>query len=133
RIDLLIDAQRRSGDGRATYAVEAVAAGDHVALQLVFGALPAKAHARPGRVDIMHADIAGLEADLPARRQARGDQILHHLLLPVDGDRAPAGQLAERDPLALPFELKVEAVVYQPLARQPLAYARRVQQIDRAL
>ena len=69
----------------------------------------------------------------PAVREPRGDQILHHLVLAVDGDRATAGELAQRDAVALALELQVDAVVDEPFAVHPLADAERAQQIDRSL
>ena len=65
----------------------------------------------------------GLEAQLAAGLEPRGDQVLDHLLLPVDGDRAPAGQLGEVDPVALAAEAQLDAVVEHALALQPVADA----------
>ena len=42
------------------------------------------ADARPVGLEVVHADIIGLEHDLPARGQTRSDQVLHHLVLAVD-------------------------------------------------
>ena len=94
---------------------------------------PVRKRTRGRSVDAGKRDVLGLEQDRPARRQPRRDQVFDHLLLAVDRDRPPAGQLAELDPVALTCELEVNAVMDQPFALQPLADARRVQQIDRAL
>jgi len=53
--------------------------------------------------------------------QAGGDQILHHLLLPVDGDGAPAGELIEGDAVIVALEAERDAAMHEPLTVQPLA------------
>src|SRR5205085_4321022 len=56
------------------------------------------------------------------------DQILDDLRLPVDDDRA-AGQLAQRDVVALAVELQVDAAVDDPLAVEPVGQADFAQQL----
>src|SRR5439155_23705803 len=79
------------------------------------------------------ADLRDLEADLAAGVEPGPDEVLDDLVLSVDGDRLAAGQLAQRDPMGLPFEAEVDAVMDEALTPQPVADARLVQQIDRAL
>ena len=71
----------------------------------------------------VESHVGHLEAQVPAVAQARGDEVLDHLLLPVDGDRSPARELAEVDAMAPSIEAQLEAVVHQPFAVQALADA----------
>ena len=57
-----------------------------------------------------------------ASREPRADQILDDLLLAVDGDRAPAGQLGQVDAVTAASEAQLDAVMDQALAT---ACARR--------
>ncbi len=81
----------------------------------------------------MEADLLDLEDDAPARLQPGANQVLDHLLLAVDRDRAPAAELAQGDAMAPPLEPQLEAVVDQPLAPQAVGYPGLREQIDRAL
>src|SRR6185503_10967347 len=71
--------------------------------------------------------------DLPAVREACGDQILHDLVLAVDGDHATTGQLAQRDAVALAPELQIDAVVHEPFAVHAGAETEGPEQIDGSL
>ena len=117
----------------AAHAVVAVAAGDDVALQLAPAALVREADAGPLGLEIVDGDVGHLEEQRQARVEAEADQVLHDLGLAVDHDRAPAGQLAQRDPMPLAVELELDAVVDDALALQALARARLDEEIDRAL
>ena len=121
------------GDGLAAHAVEAVAAGDGVAAQLVVGAVVPEADAGRVGVDVVHADVVDLEQQLGARRQPRLDEVADHLLLAVDGDRGTAGQLRQRDPVPDAVEAQLEPLVHEPLAVQALAQPGGPQQVDGAL
>ena len=110
--------------------MEAVAAGDDVAAQLVVGSLVAEADARPLALEVVQRDVVDLEAQLAAGLQPRGDEVLDHLLLAVDGDRPPAGELGEVDAVPAPVEAQLEAVVDEALAVQALGDAGRVEQVD---
>ncbi len=78
-------------------AVEAIAAGDEVAFQhLLCAAGIAEAHARRRAVDAVQGDVLHFETDRPAGRDAGGDQVLHHFLLAVDGDRMTGEPPADR-------------------------------------
>jgi hypothetical protein len=93
----------------------------------------AEADHRTLAVDPLHRDRLGLEADLPAVAEPPCDEILHHLLLPVEGDRLPSGQLREVDPVARAEEPQLDPLVDETLALEPLADAGRLQQLDRAV
>jgi hypothetical protein len=113
--------------------VRAVAAGHEVAAELVIAAVLAVADERARRLEPGQLDSLDLEVDGAAGREARGDEVLYHLLLAVDGDRPPAGQIGERDAVAAAIEAEQDAVVDQPLALQPVGQPEAVQEIDGAL
>ena len=108
--------------------MEAVAAGDEVALEL----LAAEGDARSLAVRRVHRDVLDLEVDRDAAIEQRGDLVLDHLLLAVDRDLA-AGQPEHVDVEdALP-EAHVDAGVVKALAREPLSHPDRVQHVDGVL
>ena len=119
-------APERLGNGAATDAVKAVAAGDEVALELAAG-VPDRAAFRIDALDL------GLEVQREPGREPRGDQILDDLRLAVDHDRAPAGQLVHRDMVALAVELQVDAAVDDPLAVEPRCNSQLAEEVDGAL
>ena len=121
-------AQHAGRDGLAADAVEPVAAREHVAFDLVSAALVDEGDARPLRHEVVDRDVVRLEEELKPAPRAGGDQILDDLGLAVDHDRA-ARQLAKRHPMALPFELEMDAVVHDPLALEPRADADLAQQV----
>jgi hypothetical protein len=112
--------------------VEAVAAGDHVALELPVGAVVAIAHARALRIEAVHRHVVDLEQEREPRVEPRGDQVLHDLRLAVDDDRA-AGQLLHRHVVPLAAELEVDAPVDDPVGVHPRAHAGVPQQVGGAL
>ena len=58
------------------------------------------------------------------------DQVLDELGLAVDHDRPPAGEVAQRDPVALARELELDPVVDEALALQPLARTCLHEEVD---
>ena len=129
RILALVDGQHVV-DRRPADAVEAVAARDQVALERVPLALVRELDLRRLRV---HRHVGDLEVQRQPGLQPRADQVLDDLLLAVDRDRAAAGQIAQRDPVALAAEPQLDAVVDQPLAVHPLAEPDLVHQVHRRL
>jgi hypothetical protein len=85
------------------------------------------------RIDVVDADGLGLEQDLCPGNLARGDEILHHFVLRVDGDGLPAGQFREVDAMAGAAEAKLDAVMHQAFALQASSDTGLDQQIDCAL
>jgi hypothetical protein len=81
----------------------------------------------------VHAHAFHLEVQRPAGLEPRVDQVLHHLLLPVDRDRATAGQVAQRDAMAAAREAQLEPLVDKALALQPFANPGRHEEVDRPL
>ena len=108
--------------------MEPVAAGDHVAGELLRRAVVAEGDARAVGGKVVHRDVGGLEQDRLAGGEAGGDQVLHHLVLAVDGD-VPAGEGGEVDPVVAAGEAQVHAVVRQALAPQAVADAGGDQQV----
>src|SRR5215212_345673 len=133
RIVAGVDRQCAIGDGVAADSVRSVASGDDPAAQLLVGAVVAKADEGGVGVDGVDAHVLDLEEQRTACVQARLDEVLDHLLLPVDRDRPPAGQLGERDAVAAALEAQLEALVDEPLAVQALADAGLGEDVDRAL
>ncbi len=82
---------------------------------------------------IVNSGVRGLEDDLPARRKARSDQILHHFVLSVYGDGAAAGELVHIDTMAAAVKTKFDTVMNQTFAPQTLAGTGLMEQIHGAL
>src|SRR5262245_65933799 len=81
----------------------------------------------------MNAHVLDLEDYLCARVDPRIDQVLDDLGLAVDRDGAPAGQFMHIDAMATPAKTQFDAVVDEPLSPHPLADARFVEDVHRAL
>src|SRR5690606_22299593 len=62
----------------------------------------------------------------------RGDEILHHFVLPVNRDAA-AGQGGEIDPMAFAEDIKEDTVMEQAFAFQAITDTAFNQEIDRTL
>ena len=81
----------------------------------------------------MHACVLDLEMQPGAGRNARGDQILHHLLLPVDRDRAPSRELVEGDAMIRALEAQRDAAMDEPFAVQARTESGLAHEVDGAL
>jgi hypothetical protein len=81
----------------------------------------------------VHRHVLDLEADVAARLQPGGDEVLDHLLLAVHGDGSAGHELVEGD--AVPFAVvpELDAVMGQPFAKQALAHAGLDERVDRPL
>ena len=113
--------------------MEAVAAGDDVALEHALLAGVTEADRRALGLDAVEAHVADLEEQLRPGGEPGGDQVLHDLLLAVDRDPAPARELGERDAVALAVEAQLDPVVHEPLALEALPHAHLDQQVHGAL
>ena len=116
RIHALVNLQLIRWDGWLADAVRSVAPRDEIARHLVREPIVLEADLRQARIKISNADVVDLEEQGPIGRVARADQILHHFVLPVDCDGAAAGQVRQRNPVALAAERDVDAFVPQPFA-----------------
>ena len=133
RILPLVDAQLRGGNRRTADAVEAVAAGDEVARDLVRRAVDRARDARCRTGEVVHLHVGHLEMERPARGHTRRDQVLHDLVLAVDGDGPAAGQRRHVDVMPQSVEGDGDARVPQTFAAKPVADADLVHEIHRAL
>ena len=132
RIVALEGRQRAGGHALAAHAVEAVAAGDEVARELVLVAAVAVAHDGMAAVEVVHAHVLGLVDRDGAARRARVHQVARDLGLAVD-DHALAGESVEVDAVAAAGPADLDAVVHEALGVHARADARFVEQRDRAL
>src|SRR5204862_1562192 len=112
--------ERAGRNARTANAVEAVAAADEVAGELDVPPAVAAADFRRAAGEIVHAHIARLEQNLSAVGEPPLDQILHHLLLAVDGD-AFADEIAEIDVVQRAAEGEIDSVVEHAFALHPRA------------
>jgi len=113
--------------------VKAVASGDEVALELHRFAIDRVAQLRRARAHVVRAHVLDLEVKPRTARNARGYQILHHLLLPVHGDRAAAGELIEGYSVIVALEAERDPAMHEPLAIHALAKAGVAHELDGSL
>src|SRR5581483_9052186 len=113
RVMPFVSREHAGRDRRARDAVKPIAAGDESAAQLARGALVAVTHARVLALDALELHVLDVELDLAAAGEPRPDQVLHDLLLSVDRERASAGELGERDTMAVLIERDHQTVVNQ--------------------
>src|ERR1700722_1085678 len=132
-IEALEFGEHSFGNARAADAVEAVAAGDVVALDFF-------SHARCGKTDggfrgiqTVHANVARLENKWESRRKPRGDEVFNDFVLRIDRDGLASGQIVKVDAVAAPVESQSDAVVGERFALEALADAGFDEQIDGAL
>src|SRR6267154_3408512 len=132
RIDPLKGPDRGRIDAGAADTMEAVAAGDEVAGDLVADTVLAIGDTRVIGIEIMRLDVTGLVNRGEAGRLARVHQIERHLGLSVEHHRlAGGGMQIDAVPRAAKGEL--DAIVDQALATGARAGADLVEQRHRAL
>ena len=120
-------------DRRSADAVEAVTAGDHVAVESMCLAVVGVGDVWRVALELANGDVGHLEQQRQPVVDPSRDQILDHLGLPVDDDRPAAGELVERQVMPVARELQVDAAVHDPLSLQTLANAGADQRLDRSL
>jgi hypothetical protein len=113
--------------------MEAIAAADKIAHDLVRLAVVLEANTRRLTVQTVDAGVTRFEQNLSAGMQALVDEISHYLVLRVDRDGAAASEFVHVDAVALLVKAKLYTVMNQPFAAQALAHPRRVEQIYCAL
>src|SRR5882672_2466653 len=131
-IDALERRERMDRDTLAAHAVKAVAAGDELAGDLLITSALAIADARLVRIEVVDAGLVAFEAQLAAALEARVDQVLGHLGLPVDRHRS-ARVLPDVDTGTPAVECDLKAVVDEARAIETRADAGLLQEIDRTL
>src|SRR6266480_4330831 len=114
---------------RAAHAVEAVAAGDEVALDFLGGI---EADAGLGGIEILEANVKRLVHGPRAGGLARLHQIPSDLGLAVDRDRLACHRM-QVDAVAAAGEGQVEPLVQHALGVQPRCHAGAIEQLYRAL
>ncbi len=77
--------------------MEPVAAGDEIAFEPLHLALPDVVDGGLRGIDAVEMHAFDVEPNRPTRREPREDQVLHDLLLAVDGDRPTWNEPLERD------------------------------------
>ena len=110
--------------------MEAVAAAEVVTLQPLGAPVVLEGHEGVLALEVVQLDVAHLIEQHAVGGLSRGEQILHHLLLAVDGDRPPAGQLREGDAMTGAVETQLEAVMDETLPPHPLAHSCLSHQLD---
>ena len=110
--------------------MEAVAAGDEVARDLVARAVLLVADARPRAVEVVHRDVRRLVHRRQVGGAARLHQIARQLGLAVDHHALAAGQALHVDAVAPAAPEHLEAAVHEPLAVHARADADLVQEVD---
>jgi hypothetical protein len=112
--------------------VEPVATGDEVAVEHLLGFVVAETDPRLLAIETFDSDRLRLEQDVVADREAGVDEILHHLVLPVDRHHL-AGELGEGNAVAPAVETERETVMNQSLAVKAGGKAELVHQVDGTL
>ena len=130
---MVVHAQNRVGNRAARDAVEAVAAGDEVALEPLVAARDPVAELGPLAVDPVQAHVLGLEHELAAAREPEPDQVRDQLLLRVHDHVSPAVELRVRNAVAATGEAQLDPAVDLALRAQALGQAALLEQRDRAV
>jgi hypothetical protein len=112
--------------------MEAVATADEVAVDLLRLAAMTELDLRRLARKAADPDVRALEQDLPAVGEPARDQVLHHLLLAIDGN-ALADQLSEVDVMQRAIEAEIDAVVHHALALHARADPGLDQHVGRPL
>jgi hypothetical protein len=113
--------------------MKAVAPGNEVALQSRPLAGGRERDGRALRGDPVDLHVRYAEEDLTARREARRDEVLDHLLLAVNRDGAVGDELVEGNAMRRPAESQLDPAMDHALAHQALAHIRRAERVDGAL
>src|SRR5262249_11006832 len=128
----VVSRDRVCRNARPADAVKTIASADEVTGEIIHLAVLVEANRGGVAGDIVDADIRDFEQDAPAIRHPARHQVLHHLLLTVDGDPLPH-QLAEIDVVQRAVETEVDAVMRHALALHPIANANVDEQVSRPL
>jgi hypothetical protein len=128
----IIGCERGRRNARPTNAVKAVTAADKIAGKLDIATAVAEANFWCAAGKIMDAHVARLEQNLPAVGEPPRNQVLHHLLLAVDG-YALAHEVAEIDVVQGPAEGEIDAVVKHAFALHARADAGFDKEVARPL
>src|SRR5580704_4306290 len=126
------DSERARRNAGPADAVESVAAADEIAGELLLPAGMPKSDFWRLAAEIVHAHIGHLEQDLATVREPPLDEILDHLLLPINGDTF-SHELAKVDVVQRSCEGEMHAIVEHAFAQHARARAGFDQKIARPL
>jgi hypothetical protein len=129
----LITLHRAGGNRRAADSMEAIAAGNKVAVDFRGLAIMCECHTRLIRGDVQELHILRFKNNFSSSLVSRVNQIAQHLMLGVDGDRSAAYEVVEINAVRLSVEAELNAMMHLAFVREPLANATGFQQIDRRL
>ncbi|PAV93217.1 hypothetical protein WR25_22854 [Diploscapter pachys] len=133
RIDPLVHLQHAGRDALPGHAMEAIAAGDVIALDPVLATVLVERQVRPRPLDVMGLDIVGRIDDRRPTQLASLHQVAGDLGLAVDHHRLASGQCLEVKTLAMTTDQQLDPFMDQPFAIHALGHAGFAQQLDRAL
>ena len=131
-VNLFVQRDRAGRHGRATDAMETVAAGDEIGLNPVANTVLEVAHAGLRAVKSLDYHLIGVVHGGLARHTAGVHQVARDLRLSID-HHPLAGQPQQVDAVALAAETQLDAVVRQTLLLHPARHAGLLQQVDRGL
>src|SRR4029079_18245717 len=130
RVHLLVLSDRAARHAGTADAVEAVAAGNEVAHDLLAHAVLLVGDARPRIVEFVQRDVRGLVHGRQVGGAARVHQIARQLCLAVDGHALAPGEALHVDAATVTAPEHLEPAMHQPLAVHARPDAGLVQQID---
>src|SRR5580658_3705708 len=109
--------------------MKAIATCDIVTLNLIRIAVLNHTDRRPAPINIVKRHFAAFETHIPSVCQTTGDQILHHLVLSIDG-YVLAREFYEGDSVQYAIRSQVDAVMAQAFAVETVADTRVAQHLD---
>src|ERR1700744_2254800 len=109
--------------------MKAVPPCDVVTLNLIRVAVLVHTNRRPGPIYIVKRYFAAFETYIPSICQAKGNQILHHFVLSIDG-HVLAREFHERNSVQQAIRSQVDAFMAQAFAVETVAGARLAQHLN---
>ena len=125
-----VNGEDARGDGVAGEAVEAVAAGDKVAVEAGAGAAVLEGDVRMRGIERVQLSVGGFEENRFVDGKAGADEILDDFVLGVDGDALASGEIAEVNAMAATVETKFDATVLESLAAEAFADTEFVHELN---
>jgi hypothetical protein len=113
--------------------VEAVAAGNEIALQLFGESVRAEMNRGRCALQMMYADFLCFKNNRAVPSQPGRDQIFDYFMLRVDGDALAAGQFAKIDVVSSSVKSQLDSAMLEALPLQPFTHAEFMHQVNGAL
>jgi len=118
-------------DRGTTDAIASVAAGNKVTAEhLLLAVTRRKTDLRRSRRDVLNRIGFGLEMNDAACTKAKRDQVLQHLMLCVNRDRATVSEIVKVNSVTAATKAQLDAVVDEAFAFQALACADLDHEVD---